>query len=798
VDIVENPNTQNNNIFSSLKNPFCTICKGWERIMPALSSMGLSMGALLAVAVVAWLCLTAVENEVKNDLRVEMQMSLARSIKMFKIWQDDVESNAKSIAADPTFQGHVLSLVDSGKVSSRSDEAKGNSLKKLRDYLAPKIDQSGYSGFIILDEQGNAIAASEDQAIGHRKLLQRAGESFFELTLLGNTTLALPFKSEVPIPDQEVDLKDNWPSMLIATPIFGEGNVINGALALRIRPDEIFTHIFEIQQSGKTDELYAFNSSGFLISQSRFITQLQSLGKLENKEGATSILSVELKDPGRNLLEEDVSLASLQNLPMTRMAQSALKGETGYDFGGYRDYRGVPVVGAWSWLPEFGFGVASEMNTEEAYGLIFYLRNWFLLLFGFLFLTSSLALILGIRQRKSEKELTQAKEMAERANSAKSEFLSKMSHELRTPMNSILGFTQLLESDISDPLVPRQKHYLERVSTAGKHLLDLINEVLDLSKIEAGKLELENETVDVVPIVDNVMSILMPLANKNNVLIKPLIIPDENLFAKIDQRRFKQIVFNLISNAIKYNKPQGSVMVSLEKETNTKFRLGVKDTGSGIPDKHKEKLFKPFERFDVNADKIEGTGIGLSICKQLVEKMDGTIGFESVFGEGSEFYITLPLVEQKALPTEAKVESELVDKPLTDFKGKVLYIDDVQKNLELVEAIIATHSKLEILSASNARDGIEICKTEAPDLILMDIHMPGMDGWEAFKILQTFEETKTIPVMALTANSMEEDINRAMNMGFRDYITKPIELKKFLATINEVIEDSACDTARKN
>ncbi len=392
-----------------------------------------------------------------------------------------------------------------------------------------------------------------------------------------------------------------------------------------------------------------------------------------------------------------------------------------------------------------------------------------------------------VKKRKQiQKELVKSYEEAQASNRAKSDFLSKMSHELRTPMNSIIGFAQILNLDKKLLLSKIQKENLQFISSAGEHLLELINEILDLSTIESGNLKLFIEPVDIVPIINEVISISQPLADKEKISLESLPIPDNSFIASVDSLRIKQVLLNLTSNGIKYNKPNGSVKILCEKLDTEKIRIGVKDTGHGINDDQKDKIFKPFERFDLNADDIEGTGIGLTISKQLIELMHGAIGFQSVSGEGSFFYIDIPISEQPCAPIRVEKEIDSIQSiPRGNGIKKILYIEDIKTNIYLVEQILTDREDLELISAHNGMEGIKIAQTQIPDLILMDMNLPDIDGFTAYEKLQTITTLKNIPVIALTADAMDINIQKALDMGFKDYITKPIRISKIMNIIDQ-------------
>ena len=396
----------------------------------------------------------------------------------------------------------------------------------------------------------------------------------------------------------------------------------------------------------------------------------------------------------------------------------------------------------------------------------------------------------NITKRKvAEKNIILAKEEAEKASQAKTEFLAHISHEIRTPMNAILGFTELIRIDSDNPFPDCHREKLNQISSSGKHLLKIINELLDLSSIESGNLKLSIEEVDIISVVEDVVSTCQLIASKNNIKIEHQTTPNNKILIEVDLIRIKQVILNLISNAIKYNKPNGKVIISYDKSHDHQIRIGIKDNGPGISQDNICNVFKPFERFHPQAENIEGTGIGLTISKQLIELMSGEIGFESFVDKGCHFYIDLPLSSNSITEKEMRFSEQIVSpsKSSQAKRKKVLYIEDVKVNIELVKHILSLRDNLTFFSATKALPGIELAKSELPDLILMDLRLPDMDGITAFKQLQLIKELKHIPVMALTANAIDGESEKALSLGFKNYITKPINIDHFLKEIDKLL-----------
>jgi CheY-like chemotaxis protein/two-component sensor histidine kinase len=346
-----------------------------------------------------------------------------------------------------------------------------------------------------------------------------------------------------------------------------------------------------------------------------------------------------------------------------------------------------------------------------------------------------------------------------------------MSHELRTPLGAILGFAQLMESGSPQPTLS-QTRSIDQILKAGWYLLDLINEILDLALIESGKLSLSMESVSLDDVLSECETMIEPQANKYG--IRVTFTHDQHpQFVKADRTRFKQVLINLLSNAIKYNKAGGEVNVDCVEGPNHLIRISVRDTGAGLEPDQLSQLFQPFNRLGQKAKVEEGTGIGLVVCKQLVELMEGEIGFESTVDVGSVFWFQLNSTTppQFVLPLVEHVSAEQAKVILTSHT--LLYVEDNPANLMLIEDLIARRPDVRLLTAKDGPAGLKVARAYLPNVILMDINLPGISGVDAMKILAKDPSTQHIPVIALSANAIPRDIERGIEAGFFRYLTKP-------------------------
>ncbi len=396
--------------------------------------------------------------------------------------------------------------------------------------------------------------------------------------------------------------------------------------------------------------------------------------------------------------------------------------------------------------------------------------------------------------QRAMEEADQAREAAELANRAKSEFLSRMSHDLRTPLNSVLGFAQLLQRKVD---APDQRKSVDHILRAGRHLLNLINEVLDIARIESNRQHLSLEPVRVGAAIQESLNLIRPLATQRGCTIEPTPDPDGDPYVRADRQRLTQILLNLLSNAIKYNRPDGRVWISFhgpvpapgQEGASGRFRIGVHDTGPGIPADRLDRLFTPFERLGAEQSDVEGTGLGLALSHRLAEAMGGSLEVTSGEGEGSAFWLELELADRPALPAPARDRrAARIDAPTSPWpRATVLYIEDNLANLTLVESMLEARPGLSLISALQGRLGLELARQHAPDLILLDLHLPDMHGADVLTGLREDPRTAGIPVLVISADATEDTIRRLRAANVADYLTKPLDLDAFLAAVDRAI-----------
>jgi PAS domain S-box-containing protein len=386
-------------------------------------------------------------------------------------------------------------------------------------------------------------------------------------------------------------------------------------------------------------------------------------------------------------------------------------------------------------------------------------------------------------------ELKVARAAAEAASNAKSEFLSSMSHELRTPLNAILGFAQLLQRDRKEPLSDRHKERVEQILRGGEHLLRLIDDVLDLSRIEAQGISVSIEPVSIREVLDEVRANLEPMASRLGIHLTVDPVPEGVAMISADRTRFAQILMNFGSNAIKYNRASGSVRFVVSDGIPDRIRIAVHDTGMGVPRDKQDKLFQPFQRAGQETGPIEGTGIGLVITQRLARLMGGDTGFRSVPGEGSTFWVDLPAHASKRTnePAPAARPELIASLAAGDQPSLVLYVEDNPANVTFMKDLLDTFEEVEFLAVPTAEIGVELARVRQPDVVIMDINLPGMSGIDALHALRAAPETADIPVIALSAAASERDKQRGVSAGFSRYLTKPVKVDELLAALEGLL-----------
>src|SRR3984957_9327969 len=388
--------------------------------------------------------------------------------------------------------------------------------------------------------------------------------------------------------------------------------------------------------------------------------------------------------------------------------------------------------------------------------------------------------------KSAESMLRQAKDEAERANRAKSEFLSRMSHELRTPLNSILGFAQLLSMA---GLAVQQHDNVQQILKGGYHLLELINEVLDLARIEAGRLSMSPEPVRIRDAVKEAFDLVRPIASLQNITLSVDFSAYGERYVQADRQRLKQVLLNFLSNAIKFNRSNGLVVLRCDEIQNLRLRVEVADTGPGIDEEGLRKIFVPFERLSADRNAIGGTGLGLALSKRMIEAMGGTIGIESTVGVGSRFHFELSLVEPAGEPRlDPDSHGGLATLgQAASYQGTILYIEDNVSNIRLIQQILARYPAVQLLEAMRGKLGLELANTHLPHWILLDLHLPDLGGEEVLRALQQEPRTRGIPVTILSADATPGQIHRLKAAGAREYLTKPLDVKQIIRLLEDTL-----------
>ena len=722
---------------------------------------------LALIGILTNFSLDQIKNKQKADIQNNLKTVAHNTYQSLVTQLNDLTEYIKRFQKDPALTELIL---QQQKISSNDIAALQQSpaLFKLREFFNQN-DVFKNLGFFVINNDNISIASLRDENIGAQNLISLQKPELLKKVFQGQTLLIPPIESDVALENEDGQLIENPSTLFIATPIIHKQKII-AVFALRINTLKQFSKLAENAHFNLFNTTHIFNSQGQL---------------LDNTKQARIF---DAKNPIFNLTSKNHSQGVLQE---------------------YKNITGENVFSAWIWDEKLGLGVSSEIPIENAMASYVTTRKTMLLFYGLTTVISLLAIIIMILSQKrtcdmltkvntnleytiQEKTLAyfQAKETAEQANNAKTSFLSNMSHELRTPLNAILGFTQLLQADQS--LIHEQKENLDEIDQAGSLLLSLLNDILDLNRIETGNFELHKDTHKLNDILEHSINLVKSLADKKNIKINFNRSINDGFEVQVDSIRLSQILINLLSNAIKYNDKKGFVTV-LTEQKNYSICIKISDSGYGIPTNKQALLFQPFQRFHTQKTDIEGTGIGLSIAKQLTESHGGTLLLLNSSNQGSTFELTLPInTEEIKLPSNnssAHHENIVPFRPGENKKSKILLIEDNPANIKLFEKLFQRQPFMDLTVEKSAEEGLATLYNTNFDLVLMDIQLPGMDGYAALSEIQSHRNTKRIPVIAVTANAMLQDVEMGKAAGFTDYISKPVNIPTFLEVVSKALNE---------
>ena len=779
----------------------------WRGAIQRLSGRvsGRPMLIIVPVAVLfATIGLTSVRQTNRQQIADQLQANLEATSLAVQNWCEERRRDAAEVARVSSLLAFAARMT--GETSPETSTAEGLALsRQIREDLLPLCERHGFDGFFVTDPRGT-ILLSPGTTPPSGAVADIASRNWADV-LAGEAVLLPPRFYRFQLHLLSGSRLENWPVVMAVAPIPDPEQIGNGPVAilwLVLSPDRGFSQLLEAGSVGQSGESYAFDASGWMISNSRFDADLKRIGVHPGHSAARSALPVRLTDPGRDLTKHPLPPGSAipGDLPLTRMCASAIRGENGLDVIGYRDYRGVEVVGAWKWFPEYGFGITSEIDTAEAFaGINTAFRIFWLMLIPIV-LGTALSECNACRKRKAEGEqsrligelerqtvqlearngqLREAYRAANIANDAKSRFLANMSHEIRTPLNAVLGLVDILRVEGRKLSDSSRDDYLDTIHRSGTHLLGLINDVLDLSKIEAGKLEVEHRDSSVVEVMEDVASIMGAKAAEKQL---ELVVQYETEIPErivTDAQRLQQVLINLVGNAIKFtNSGQVKVAVRAPSDVgNNLIEFRVEDTGCGMSPEALSKIFEPFAQGGASVTRrFGGTGLGLTISRKFCEALGGTITVTSAVGKGSCFAATVAMGDltgvgwsrvQRRAPRDTRGDRESAIARLTG--RRVLIVDDGETNRGILRVFLK-RTGCEVFEASDGIVALRSVRQIRPDAVLMDMQMPRLDGYATTRRLRSDGFSGT--VIACSADALRENIDRMFAAGCDAIVPKPV------------------------
>lgn len=876
--------------------------------------------AFLAIVVGLFLAISYVQNAHESGTINKLNSILNNTFEKYQVWQKDTIQDLRYWNNSARFIEAIKALVIADQAPNVliNHPAQGD----LRRLLQPWMSDFGLMGYFIINRDGISLASSRDYNIGTYNIIkERLPERFDRVFSEGYSFITMPMRTDLSQSSNSNDV-----TMFAVTPIFDNDGTIIAAFTSRLDPKTDFSNIFQSGRMGLSSETYAVNKKGKIISESRFNGQLRQIGLLTNSQD--SLLNIEVREPGYNMLKNRQAPPNLQNRPFTFMAKQALSGQNGMNIDGYNDYRGVTVLGAWRWDPENEIAVTTEVDLDEEYAdrdsaiftillfgflvlltltLIYYAVYWLqnyirqknaqilstqkrlqLILDstaegiigvdtkGYIIFTNHAALkLLGYEEREilganihdmtynpndsfSEKDmlensqiyrsytkgeiynisndrilnkdgnpltirfasrpiiiksniigavinftdiheeidnqrrLERAKIDAESANRAKNLFLTSMSHELRTPLTAILGFTQiLLGRDKS--LDRKNSTYIREIQNSGQNLLKLIDDILELTQIENRDLSVNLDQFNLSTIIQDVAKTVKPLADEKGVELIVSMEKNEASMVYSDPVKLGQVLLNIATNGIKYNREGGSLTLSVMAQSTDYIRIFVIDTGFGLTTEQQTKLWEPFNRLGAESSTIEGTGIGLSIARALIERMGGYIGVKSILGKGSSFWIDVPVsapVLKKALEVEeASTGPQTKRKALPNFAEfkdmKIHCIEDNLSNQRVLQTVFNHQTGILFSVSNNAESGFDHICRDCPDVLLLDINLPMASGVDLLQWVRANENIADLPVIITSANQDTETLALLKRLKVSAIIPKPIDFHQLFQAIQQ-------------